>query len=386
MDDEKGSYSSGSDDALYCICKKPDDHRLMLACEGGCEDWYHCSCMKIAEVDVDEDRNGLLDRFICPLCTVNDGPNSKVTTWKPMCRYHNVGGCRKAARVTDDPPSKYCSDEHKLKFWEYIRDKMARQDSAPSKGGRLNVNEIGSVIEHGKTYSGIQALGKKPRLPVPHDHDQCKFTCLSGIVKKLTETAVALGLQYLTDEERIIVESCRTKRASIEERITIYQRQKILAKLAQARLKAAIANSEFSGEYKDICGFDDRLSFNEAQFVRWAASPEGEDTMKAQSLGPRTAQTMSIDAEVPCPNEPSEDLPVTTTPDEVAGMCLVKKKKCLKHRDWFEIHHGDYWYQENLLRREARRLEIKEREIVEDAETREATRAYDGENTTEQLF
>ena len=163
---ESYNATSGSDDGIYCICKKPDDHRLMLACEGGCDDWYHCSCMQINEEDVDEERNGLLDRFICPRCTVTGGPNPKVTTWRPMCRMNDFNGCRKAALVHGDVPSKYCSLDHGLDYWNEVMLGAARLDPTHAMGGRLNEIEVNSMIAYAPTFDQIQAMGQRPRLPV----------------------------------------------------------------------------------------------------------------------------------------------------------------------------------------------------------------------------
>ncbi|QRV85801.1 SET domain-containing protein [Ceratobasidium sp. AG-Ba] len=51
------------DNRLYCICKtKYDEERSMIACDR-CDDWYHPSCVKLPETDID-----LIDQFVCPLC------------------------------------------------------------------------------------------------------------------------------------------------------------------------------------------------------------------------------------------------------------------------------------------------------------------------------
>jgi len=70
----------------------------MIACDGGCDEWFHGNCVNIKERDGE-----LIDKYICPSC-VKPGLQS---TWKRMCRRKD---CRKPARVMQDPPSKYCSD------------------------------------------------------------------------------------------------------------------------------------------------------------------------------------------------------------------------------------------------------------------------------------
>jgi COMPASS component SPP1 len=45
---------------LYCVCRKPDSGKWMIACDGACDDWYHGECVKVAE----EDEN-LIDKYYC---------------------------------------------------------------------------------------------------------------------------------------------------------------------------------------------------------------------------------------------------------------------------------------------------------------------------------
>ena len=45
---------------LFCVCRKPDDHTWMIACDGPCEDWFHGRC-----VDMDEEKGKLIDKYFC---------------------------------------------------------------------------------------------------------------------------------------------------------------------------------------------------------------------------------------------------------------------------------------------------------------------------------
>lgn len=166
------SDSESNDGGEYCICRGPDDHRMMVYCDGGCEDWYHCSCVGIDEDDAKE----LLDRFICPKCHKE---GELFTTWKRMCRCNNVPTiqCRKAARVAMDPPSKYCSDECAYLFWKFVSS-MVRKDDAPSIGGALNFKEVGQLLKEAPTAEEFHKLGQKPRLPVKEGADPSMIAAL----------------------------------------------------------------------------------------------------------------------------------------------------------------------------------------------------------------
>jgi COMPASS component SPP1 len=170
------SGESSDNGGEYCICRGPDDHRMMVCCEGGCEEWYHCECVNINVADAKE----LLDVYICPKCQTEE----KFTTWKRMCRYFNVGKhqgfiapCRKAARVNTDPPSKYCSNECKKLFWEFVKSQV-RDDDEPSRGGALSQKEVGFILKQTKDAEEIHALGAKPRLPKKEDNNPGKRSSL----------------------------------------------------------------------------------------------------------------------------------------------------------------------------------------------------------------
>ena len=49
---EDDGYGHGEDDGdssedhnLYCICKKPDNHKWMIGCDGGCDVWFNGDCV-----------------------------------------------------------------------------------------------------------------------------------------------------------------------------------------------------------------------------------------------------------------------------------------------------------------------------------------------------
>ncbi|PQE24422.1 hypothetical protein CJF30_00009920 [Rutstroemia sp. NJR-2017a BBW] len=356
-----GPSSGGSDDdsndgGEYCICRGPDDHRMMVYCEGGCEDWYHCSCIGINVEDAKE----LLDRFICPKCS----SKTAFTTWKRMCRYYNVDGCRKAARVSDDPPSKYCSDEHKKAFWLFVKSKV-RSDEKGSMGGALNEVEVGALLDSCKNAADFHSLGSKPKLPVPEGHDPSE----------------PLGLQYLTPEEKQTIEEIQAKRLVIEEQIKGYQtRQKLLIMINK---RAKTAQEHPNIDVKEICGYDNRLAMNEAEFTAWCNTSEGQTTLETGALGPRTAESKHIGAHIPYPGQPEPE--TKDLVEELDNICLRPRKKC-KHLSWREIHAEAYSYSQKNLREDLERLDRKKTEIIDAAEVREATKGYYAENTVEQLF
>ena len=56
-----GAEESDDDDGeVYCICRKPDDHTIMIGCDGPCEDWYHMRC-----VEMDTAKSKLIHKWYC---------------------------------------------------------------------------------------------------------------------------------------------------------------------------------------------------------------------------------------------------------------------------------------------------------------------------------
>jgi COMPASS component SPP1 len=147
--------------------------------------------------------------------------------------------------------------------------------------------------------------------------------------------------------------------------------------------RSKIAAKEPNLEVKDICGYDNRLAMNEEEFDEWFNSEEGKQAFATGKLGPRTAETKEIGARVPYPGQ------VVPTPPKVSdaldNICLKQKRKC-RHLNWLSIHGADFVTMQQNLKDEMKKLVEAEKEIIEDAELREATKGYYAENETIQLF
>ena len=57
---EEEDDDDDDDGKLFCICRKPDDHGLMICCDGPCEDWFHASC-----VSLDHGKAELIYKWFC---------------------------------------------------------------------------------------------------------------------------------------------------------------------------------------------------------------------------------------------------------------------------------------------------------------------------------
>jgi hypothetical protein len=59
-DNSEEGEDDDSDNELFCICRKPDDHTWMIGCDGGCNDWFHGRC-----VNMEQRNENLIDKYIC---------------------------------------------------------------------------------------------------------------------------------------------------------------------------------------------------------------------------------------------------------------------------------------------------------------------------------
>jgi COMPASS component SPP1 len=140
-------------------------------------------------------------------------------------------------------------------------------------------------------------------------------------------------------------------------------------------------------ETKTICGYDNRLAFNEFQFETWSKTVEGKTALETGALGPRTDETKRIDTHIPFSGQVVPEPAVVA--DILNNICLIPEKSKCKHNKlspWKEVHSTDLAFNMKLLRDQLDKLTIQEAEIIDDAETREATKGYYTDNETIQLF
>lgn len=126
-----------------------------------------------------------------------------------------------------------------------------------------------------------------------------------------------------------------------------------------------------------ICGYDARLAFNPDQFTEWYNSAEGKEAFKTGTLGLRTAETQSISQQVPLPD--SAPLVNGIHPDFVKDMCLQPARKC-KHLGWREMHNQEFTDSQKGYEIKIGNVDLDMVQLIEDAETREATKAFYAEN------
>lgn len=190
-----------------------------------------------------------------------------------------------------------------------------------------------------------------------------------------------VGLDYVSAEEQAELDSIKKEKEVIQGDIEGIQNQQKLLKMVHER--SIVAVNHPSLDVKDICGYDNRLAMNDAEFARWMKTDEGKKAFKTGVLGQRTAETKSIGAVIPYPGQATPA--AADVPEALDNICLKGRKKC-RHSGWREVHNQDFIFTQTQLRDKLKKLQEKEDEIIDDAETREATKEYYADNITEQLF
>jgi COMPASS component SPP1 len=397
MDDgEEDGVSVASGDDVYCICRKGDDHSWMIACDGGCEDWFHGKCVKIREEDGD-----LIDRYICPNC---EKKGAGVTTWKPMCRRE---GCRKPARVSKSNASKYCSDacgemfmagmvdtsntqaggaeadkkrspknRRKSNYTDNIRnsfDESDDEDMGP-RGGPLRPGEIKALATCVNDVASFRNLGDGVLSPPPTASPEGKFP--NGAFESAAVDAdaeIRLPLSYT-------LQPSETQRINsiAEEKDILRKRRQILKDkekfVSMTRDQAQHYAERESIKIKDVCGYDRRLGWDEHEFERWRKSKSGIAAFRLETLDPAENEEEEVEGADESTEEPKVDADADGDVQMVDGDSEAKdkewfcaKKRCERHKGWQKLAIHDVRAAESELANEMRKFDKEEREIRERA-------------------
>lgn len=379
--DDEGS--SSEDNTLYCICKKPDNHKWMIGCDGGCDDWFHGSCVNMNQTDED-----LVDKFICPLC---EEKGRGQTTWKPMCRRD---GCRKPARLTKGKESKYCSDECGVTFFaEQLQrtagakdinsakkrskkrtgkngEEVASDDEEPTPlGGVLRAKDLKALVEQTKDIQAFKNLGSGVLSP-PQTASPTKMTFDGSVPNGTHQPTEDLSL---TTAEAERLKALHNEKSQLKDRLEVLKDREKFVSLAKEQA-ARVAERERI-KVKDFCGYDSRLSWSDVEFLRWRNSKHGRATFKFSTLSPTSEQLSSLGT------VNGEDVTMINGDDEKEKETVCLKKRCAKHPQWQKLNLQDARFEELEIVESIKECEKDERSVRERARRRGAKDAMARELT-----
>jgi COMPASS component SPP1 len=140
---------SESDSGPYCLCRGPDDHRFMIACDR-CEDWFHGACIGMDKHTGEK----LVQKYICPNCSEG---GRYTTRYKKMC---SLAGCKEPALIYDAVrPSIFCTPAHCQAWWEQL---IAALPRAKGAADHLTQEEFMGLLD---AQPGNELADSKDDLP-----------------------------------------------------------------------------------------------------------------------------------------------------------------------------------------------------------------------------
>lgn len=370
---------SSDDNTLYCICRKPDNHKWMIGCDGGCDDWFHGSCVDMAHADED-----LVDKFICPNC---EAVGRGQTTWKPMCRRE---GCRKPARLTKGKQSKYCSDDCGVLFMQEQtqrtagakrtskkskkksskdgedQDGLSDDDEEPTPlGGVLRAKDLKALIVASGNIEAFKKLGSGVLSP-PQTASPTKAS-FDGTANGTSNPNDDLPF---TPSELAHLKALHIEKTDLKVKLEVLKdREKFVS---MAREQATRYAEKEKIKVKDFCGYDSRLSWSDNEFMHWRKGKVGTAAFKFNTLTPTVEQIASLDVD-----GDAHMNGVNGEEKEKDGICI--KKRCPKHPQWQKLNLQDARFEELELVEAIKECEKEERSVRERARRRGAKDAMEAE-------
>jgi COMPASS component SPP1 len=344
---------SSEDHNLYCICKKPDNHKWMIGCDGGCDDWFHGDCVNMKQADEE-----LVDKFICPLCEENGRGH---TTWKPMCRRD---GCRKPARLVKDRESKYCSDACGTLF---MTEQLQRTAGAKGANGTKDKSKKakkkgGDADEEEPTPLGGVLRSKDLKALVDASPNIQTFKNLGTGVLTPPQTASPNRATFdgmdLTASETQRMNALHNEKSQLQDRLEVLKDREKFVSMAKEQATRVAEREKI--KMKEFCGYDSRLSWSDAEFLHWRNGKHGRAAFKHSTLSPTAEQVSSM----PVVNGSDSSVEAKET------VCL--KKRCPKHPQWQKLNLQDARFEELEVVEAIRECEKEEKSVRERARRRGA--------------
>ncbi|MBE7181560.1 MAG: hypothetical protein INR71_10205, partial [Terriglobus roseus] len=399
--------AEGSDDEVYCICRRPDNHSWMIACDGGCDDWFHGKCVRMRE-----EQGELIDKYICPNC---ERAGKGVTTWKPGCRRP---GCNKPALISRSKQSKYCSDECGKLFFQ---EKLGLDTERPSKkqkrknnqtdhdgetlgvdvdeeddigplGGQLRPGDVKALVSASSDAAQFRQLGdgvlSPPATASPDKPTSEALPTTNGDptagatpAHPVSEAPAAQPPSYtLTPaEHKRIAEIGDAQGRLTARRATLRDRERFVKMVVEQATRYA----EKQGiKPKDVCGYDSRLAWGDAAFQKWGNTEEGKDALRRGTLGAAAATPLAngVDgAEEDKADAEGGEAGVREQANggEAAEHTFCARKRCEQHRQWQKNELTIVRAELVDLGEEEAKLAKDERELRE-----RAFRRWKGENSS----
>lgn len=338
-------YSLDSEE-IFCICRKPDTGKLMVACDG-CDEWFHFKCMGLNQKNKD-----LVKSYYCKFC--DDLFHKGKSLWKRKCKLID---CYKP--VDSENNSQFCSKDHGIEYWKsYIAKFPSNIDKNSNSNYHLNSNQI---IEKNQLHNLFQVVSTKAEfenigneLPVFNkgeliidDKQREKLDQFKSDLQLLnSKTEIFKSkLQYLIKLKEIIAQINEILTQAFDpnaEEIMPDDNEEITQK---KKTKAKSKNKQKSKRFKvDICGFDKNLLLDEKSWQEFISTPEYSALINTDVSISETKQSLidfykkKISENDDDDENDGEKMDVDTDINfPLDHLCFSEKRKCISHNGWYNV-------------------------------------------------
>jgi COMPASS component SPP1 len=180
------------------------------------------------------------------------------------------------------------------------------------------------------------------------------------------------NLIYSVDEEAKL-QKLRKKRDELLHRREVLQARNQFIGLIRQRVKTVLdrlKQKEPKGGWKDICGFDPRMSWNDDEFDEWRQSELGQKAFQDDKLEAEPGENMLNGTTDADGDQKMTDGDAEADDDDefaefARGVCT--KKRCERHKQWVKIHQQEIQFEEATLKQDLKRCEDEAEAVVERA-------------------
>ena len=237
-----------------------------------------------------------------------------------------------------------------------------------SMGGILTAGDLKAAIVGVASTHEFRTLGNRIISPPPEtDENKALVTdnneSKQPTTKWLDADIYASGAEYSPDEIAKF-EKLRTQRDELIHRKEMLAARATFVALLKPRAKGIVEKlkqHEPKGGWKDICGFDSRLSWSDEEFDEWRLSEAGK-----KALAEGTVEALA--AAIPPATDADGDTSMNGDADEgitlwTSGVCT--KKRCERHKQWVKVQQQDIHFEEETADQDLARCEEEARSVVE---------------------
>lgn len=286
-----------------------------------------------------------------------------------MCR---LVECRQPARAKGKIQSKYCCDDHGREFMRQQTQQLKQRagqanglfEDLGSMGGILTAADLKAAIMGVASTQEFRKLGDRIVSPPPETEDQQSDPELSKQPgSRWLEVDIYANEAEYSPEEIAKFEKLRKQRDSLVHRREMLAARTTFVSLLKPRAKGIVEKlkqHEPKGGWKDICGFDSRLSWSDEEFDEWRLSEIGQKALAEGTVEALAASNPSTDADgdTAMNGEGEDDIAVWTS-----GVCT--KKRCERHKQWVKVQQQDILFEEETAAQDLATCEEEARSVVE---------------------